>query len=157
MFIVSRSRLCFLVIESHFSSAAAASAVGDMGTTMGVFQLDQSPWAFHSSSRSLHAVEFLDELAVRLVTNLISHLGLGAPDEDELSIVASEGGLMPSGTEDSAGLPTSGAVAQSELVAILGPSCYKNRNGMESSTLFRANTAGLLDNGRLDNLGSEHI
>lgn len=66
----------------------------------------------------LNILEFLDDFEGWRTWFLIRN-----PDEDELLIAASEGRLMPSDSEDLAGIPPSGAVAPSksyeELAAIL--------------------------------------
>lgn len=87
--------------------AATASAVDGMRETMGVFTPGQSPWTFHSLSRTLSPVEFTDELGSSFMASIISHLG--APGENELSIAATEGG--PSDAEDLAGLLPTGVIS----------------------------------------------
>lgn len=86
-----------------------------MRTTTRVFLPGQFPQASSSSSRTLRSVELPDEFDI--ASHNATDFSFGAPDEDELSIAASEGGLMPSDKEDLAGIPPSGAVAQSEYDA----------------------------------------
>lgn len=86
---------------------ATASAVDDMRATMGAFPPGQSPWTSHLLSCTLRPVEFTDELGSSSYSE--PNFSFGAPDENELSIAASEGG--PSDVEDLAGLQPTGAVA----------------------------------------------
>lgn len=99
-------------------------------------------------------VEFLDELGSSPEGEL--NISFRACEEGELSIAASEGGLMPSEVEDSAGLPPSGVLAQSEadveLAAVLAPVSHKHWAGVYSFTMPRVLAVGRLvpgvDDGR---------
>lgn len=75
-------------------------------------------------STPVSLAEFLDELGSSPEGEL--NISFGACEEGELSIAASEGGRMPSEVEDSAGLPPSSMLAQSEadveLAAVLARS-----------------------------------
>lgn len=101
---------------SAMHKAAPASAEGDI-TATGVFSQGQSPQALPFFILHVASVEFPDEFD--MASYDVHGISFGASDEDELSIAASEDRLMPSDTEDSAGLPPSGVVTQSELYAEL--------------------------------------
>lgn len=73
---------------------------------MGAFPLGKSPQTSHSSSYTLHLVEFPDEFDG--ASHDAAEFSYGAPDEDELSITALGNGLMLFNAEDSAELPHSG-------------------------------------------------
>lgn len=59
----------------------------------GVFPLSQSQQASRFSSCTLRPLDFLDDFGC--VSNGAPDFSFGAPDEDELSIAALEGGFCP--------------------------------------------------------------
>lgn len=95
-----------------------ASAEGDM-TVTGVFSQGQSPQALSFFILHVALAEFPDEFD--MASYDVHGISFGASNADELSIAASEDRLVPSDTEDSAGLPPSGVVTQlyAELAAML--------------------------------------
>lgn len=98
-----------------WTEAAAASAEGDLGIPMEDNLPGTSSRTSHSPVRLVPLVEFPDELGSSAGGKL--NFSFEPPEGDEVSIPASEGGLMPSDAEGSAGLPPSGVVAQSEADA----------------------------------------
>lgn len=76
--------------------APVTSAEGDARAT-GAFPPSQSPLASRSSSCTLCLVEHPDDFDGASYDT--PDFSLGAPDEDKLSIAASEDGLMPSDTQ----------------------------------------------------------
>lgn len=106
-----------------------ASDQGEVRNTVQVF----SPSDSLRTSCTLHPVKFpseFDVASLNVASYGVHKILFRASDEDELSIAASEGGFMPSDMEDSAGLPPSGVVAQSECDAELAAMLARAATGI---------------------------
>ncbi|KAL0199848.1 hypothetical protein M9458_003035, partial [Cirrhinus mrigala] len=126
-FIVLRSRLLYVLSKKRSRATSDAPhpgpppagtegvvvvAEGDLGTPMEDNPPGTSSWTSHSPERPVPPVEFPGGFDCLPQGGL--DFSFGAPEVDEVSIAASEGGLSLSDGEGSTGLPPSVFVAHSE-------------------------------------------